>query len=463
MLPRHATPRTPGRPTDGAAGAFVAYLHGRPWLPWQRLTADVAGERLPSGRYAYPIFLALVPRQCGKTVWAHDDTLGRMLEQRDFRAAYAAQTGHVTTERYVERFEELEAGPLAEFVKLRRSQGTERITVPSTRSYMKAFPPKDGALRSSALDRVIVDEAQEHDEVLGRALDTTILPTFTTRPRRQLVIPGTAGTDRSAYLARYREQALAGVPGFGIVEYGALEGEDTDDEEVWKLRHPGLAGGLTDLDALRTARAALGRAGFAREYMNVWTRTATSVINAEDYRAVLTTEPMPDGRICFAVDVAADRSEAVIAACGPDRFLEVIDVLPDAASAARRVLELCARWNAPVVADRVGPTGTVHDDLQLAVTAGDLREDQLITPTAQDVANAAGDFLDDIHHRALTIKAHPAVDAAVEVAALRDLGDGKAWTRRGSAGSIAALVAITNAAWGYSRLPATPRKPVARG
>ena len=138
----------------------------------------------------------------------------------------------------VERIEELAGGPLANRVRLRRSAGTERITLPG-RSYLKAFPPKAGALRSNALDLVIVDEAQEHGVLLGAQLDLTISPVFSTWPRRQLVLVATAGTDSSDYLLRYLENARKTLPGYCVVEFGIHDGEDVDDETLWPLRHPG--------------------------------------------------------------------------------------------------------------------------------------------------------------------------------------------------------------------------------
>lgn len=467
MLPRLATPRSLERPTEGDVGAFIGHLHGRPHLPWQRDTFDLIGELDAFGRLVYDTVVVTVPRQCGKTAGIMDDTTGRMMSHRDYRVAYAAQTGHVTTERFAERFTELEGGPLVDRVKLRRSQGTERITWKSTRSYVKAFPPKDGALRSSALDRVIVDEAQEHSEALGYALDTTIIPTFSTRSvrgpiGRQLVLIGTAGTDASQYLWRYleqaREAARAGIRhGIAVVEYGAYDGEDTDDEAVWIARHPGLAGGLTDLGELRAARRSLGRAGFAREYMNVWSRTSTTVIPPEKWRDVQTSAAMRDGRVTIAVHVAQDRSSASIAACGPDRFLEHIKTVP-VDEAAAEALKIARRQNAgALVCDKSGPSGTVHDELTL--TLGD--DELLVTPTNQDRANGCADLLDDILNGAAVIKSDPDLDAAVEIAALVEGASGKQWDTRGASGNIAPLAAITHAAWGYARMPAPPKKPVA--
>jgi hypothetical protein len=139
------TPRDPSRPT---AGAFVAYLHGRPWTPYQRAIADLIGERTPTGRYAYPVCVIQLPRQVGKTAFAFDLALGRCLEHRDYQVAYTSQTGHATTERFNERMTELATTALAGRVRSRRSAGTERITL-GAGSYLKAFPPKDGAAPTS--------------------------------------------------------------------------------------------------------------------------------------------------------------------------------------------------------------------------------------------------------------------------------------------------------------------------
>ncbi|WP_456820710.1 hypothetical protein [Cellulomonas sp. URHB0016] len=435
----------------------MAHVLGRPWLPWQRQVADVIGERLPDGRYAYPIVVVLVPRQCGKTTFVFDLALGRGLQQHDYRAAYTAQTGHVVTERFGDRFTELEGTLLGSRVRTRRSAGTERITM-SGRSYVKAFPPKDGALRGSALDLVVIDEAQEHDELLGAALDRTVLPVFTTRPRRQLMLVGTAGTDASGYLHRYLEAARAGEPGFALFEWGAHDDDDLDDEDVWTARHPGL-GTLTDLDMMRTARAAMGAAGFAREFLNVWTRTTSHAIPPDAWRSIQHTTDMPPGRLCLGVDVAADRSAASIAIAGPGRHLELIDDGVDVDAAAARVLELAERHGAPIAIDSVGPVGTVLDELRRLIRP-DEHEHRLLVMKMQDVANAAAGFLDDVTATRLSVWPHPALDEAVAAASTRPLGDGFAWSRRRSAGPIAPLVAACAARWGHDHLPPVAPRPI---
>ena len=456
--PRQATPRTPGTPSDGALGAFVAHLHHRPWKAHQRLTADVAGERLPTGRYRYPVVVVTFPRQSAKTTTVLDVAIGRGLQLPDYRVAYAAQTGHKTTENFGARFTELEDGPLAGRVKLRRSAGTERVTLPG-RSYVKAFPPKAGALRSDALDLVIVDEAQEHDELLGELLDQTIIPTFTTRPRRQLWIVFTAGTDRSAYARRYLDAARNREPGYALVDYGAADQATFIDPATWPTEHIGMATGLTDADALAQALSVMGPAGFLREYGNLWTRTQIRVVDPADYAAALQAPetPRPAGRLCLGVDVAADRGSAAIGIAvqttGGRPYVELVDAHTGTDWVTGRILELQATHHAPIAIDRFGAVGTVADALELAGA-------NLLPMRTQDVANAAAGLLDLIGRRAVDIYPAPALTEAVDGLALRPLGDdnGYAYSRKASAAPIAPVVALAAALWGLARLP-TPVRP----
>lgn len=398
-----------------------------------------------------------LPRQAAKTTTALDVAIGRCLQLRDYRVAYAAQTGHKTTENFAQRFTELEDGPLSGRARLRRSAGTERVTLPGG-SYVKAFPPKAGALRSDALDLVIVDEAQEHDVLLGELLDQTIIPTFTTRPRRQLWVVFTAGTDRSAYARRYLDAARAGEPGYALVDFGAT-GDDFTDPACWPAEHVGLASGLTDADALAQALAVMGPGGFLREYGNLWTRTAHRVIAPADLAAVQVDpdSPRPAGRLCLGVDVAADRQSAAVAigvaVPGGPPYVEVVDAHAGTEWVADRLRELQATHGAPIAIDRFGAVGTVADDLELSGA-------NLIPMKAQDVANAAAGLLDAIAAARLAMYPAAAVTEAAEGLALRPLGDGNgyAFSRRASAAPVAPMVAIAAALWGLARLP-TPVRP----
>ena len=459
MLPRLATPRDTTRQTDGALGAFVAHLHGRPWLPWQRAAADVIGEKLPDGHYAYPVVVILVPRQCGKTTFVFDVAVGRGLDYVDYRAAYCAQTGHVTTERFTERINELMGTPLGRITRTRRSAGTERMML-RRGSYLKAFPPKDGALRSSALDLVVVDEAQEIDDDLGHALDATIIPTFNTRPRRQLILIGTAGTAKSGYMRRYLDAARAGEPGYAVIEYGVPAGADATDADLWPTWHPGLAAGLTDTDALRQARATLGEAGFLREYGNVWTvGTDVAAIRPEAWAAAAVPSfPLPARGVALAFDVAVDRSEAAIAAAcrvGDQTHIRLLEQRPGTAWLTDRVEELAKRMRAPVCYDLYGPAVDIGAEL------GRRKLRDLTPYTVADYATACIGLAAEINDGTLTHTDQPPLNLAAATAGRRRLGDRWVWDRRAPGLPITPLIAATLAR--HILTTEQPRKkPVAR-
>jgi hypothetical protein len=463
VLPRAATPRDPARPNTAAAGAFVAVAHSREWLPWQYETARLIGETLPNGRMAYPIVVILVPRQCGKTTFLFDAIMGRCLALADYRCAYTAQTGHVTSERFAERMTELPSTPLARRVSTRRSQGTERFTFRQG-SFLKAFPPKDGALRGSALDLVAIDEAQEVPELLGIALDQTILPTFTTRPRRQYVLIGTAGTDESKYLARYLALARGGAAGVGLVEYGATVDDDPADPAVWHRVHPGLASGLTDDDALASALAVMGPESFAREYLCVWQDSGVRVIPSRAWQQCrrIRSRPIESVAPVLAVDVAPDRSATAIVACWPDQLdgapvLEVVEYAPGTEWAARRLAALYRKHRARIAADNQGPVLTVVDEARRLKVP-------IVQPSVPEYAAACQTILDKIERTELAHRGGKALDAAIAGAVKRPIGDGGwGWARRSATVDVCPFIAGTLALWAHEHRPSGVRPQVYAG
>jgi hypothetical protein len=444
--------------------------------PWAAAAVDILGEQLPdeldehgTRAYAYQFCVVLVPRQSAKTTTALDVALGRCLaapRERPFYAAYAAQTGHVTTERMGDRFTEVSASPfLRDLLKPRLSQGTERLTVLSSKSHIKAYPPKSGALRGNALDLVIVDEGQEHDmEPLGRLLDHTIMGTFTTRPRRQFLILGTAPDRPGTYLEHYATRARAGAPGFALIDYGATPDEDPGDPAVWRRRHPGLAAGLTDESFLRS-QFELDPAGFAREHLNVWPAegagSGAAIPTAAWNRAQLPTEaaalldvarPRADA-LALAVAVDGERA-ALTAAYRLDEhrvLVKVLDAQPGTAWALTEAPALSRRLGLPILVDAFGPAGPVVDELR---AAGAWVE---VVTTGTYTTSCVG-FLSAVLADPPTL-AHlgqPILTAAALTAGRRVLDRGTwAWSRRG--GDVTALESASIAAHAARTAPPGPR------
>lgn len=425
-----------------------ARLLGRTMPPWARAAADVIGEQDGAGHYTHPVCVVLVPRQSAKTTTALDVGLGRGMVERDYRAAYTAQTGHVVTRRMGERMDALALSPLAQRVKPRRSQGTERVSFPARGSFLMAFPPKDGALRSEALDLVIVDEAQEHDDdPLGTALDHTIMPTFTTRPRRQLLVLGTSPGRPGTMLARYAALARSGAPGVALVDYGATEHDDLADPAVWRRVHPGLAAGLTD-EAFLRAQLDLDPEGFAREHMNVWQPDGSGgVIPAREWLACRHPEPevldvLRPPAAGLAVAVARDAARTAVATAylvGGRLLVKVVDERPGTGWVVPVVQDWQRRTRLPVVVDAIGPAGPVVDALKDAGVA-------LEVVTTAGYARACAALLADVLEDGgrLWHLGQPVLDVAAATTGRRPLGERFAWARRGP--DVASLEAVTLAA-----------------
>src|SRR5699024_2193494 len=81
----------------------------------------------------------------------------------------------------------------------------------------------------------------------------------------------------------------------------------------------------------------------------------------------------------------------------------------------------------------------------------------------QQYAAACGTFFRGVLDGTLHHFNDPDLDAAVEIAIKRDLGDGAfGWGRKGAAGSVAELVAVTVAGRPWHTLPAPNHRPLAR-
>lgn len=274
-----------------------------------------------------------MPRQVGKTSGIVSLMLARGYNREDYRAAYTAQRGTVVTERFAARGDgwiyQLQRTPIGHLYDYSRSAGAERITHRVNGSFLRGFPPVVGRLRGPASDAIVLDEAQEHTDDNAGELLATVVPTMNTRPRRQLILAGTAGGP--GWWRDYYDAARAGE--HALVEVGTWPDDaDPDDEDVWARFHPGVLSGLTDLDALRTARKALGRERFAREYGNRWSDapTADAIVDVSKWDGLRDVrDPAAQRPIGAGIDVSLDRSRSSLVTVTADGHLRLrADLVP---------------------------------------------------------------------------------------------------------------------------------------
>jgi hypothetical protein len=437
-------------------------------MPWQGRASALLNEIDPrTGRRRNPFVVVTIQRQAGKTSWLLAECVDRALFDGPRRRVwYTAQNGQYARDQWAELADQLmdDASPFAGRLSIMRRNGAECLTFPNGSTF-RPFPPTRDALHSKQSDLVIVDEAWRHDAERGAALLQGIGPTQATRPGAQVVVVSTAGAlDTSTFLKPLVDRGRGGDPALAYLEYSVADDVDPFDLDAIVAAHPAVGWTIDRSFLEREAGVLADMPGeYVRAYGNRWTKTLERAIDGNLWQAAATPRPLPAGRVVLAADVAQDQTRGAIVACNGG-VLEVVESRPGTAWVAGRVRELVARWDpAAVLVDRAGPSSTVADDLTNPERDPDTRRRpdpvDLFPMTTSTYAAACARFMDDLTNRRILYRAAPALDAAVDAAATRKVGDGWVWARRSAAGPICELVAATLASWGDRHRPAAPVTP----
>jgi hypothetical protein len=451
--PLYATPRDPSRETLGAAVAEVAEQLGTPFMPWQRLVADVAMELDPAtGLLAYSEVDATLPRQSGKTTLELAVLVHRCRTWARSRVLYSAQDRiHARLKWEDDHVAALQRSPYRGEFKVRYQRGDETIRWHNG-SRHGITAPGEKAGHSDVLDVAVADEAWGLED---SRLEQGLSPTMITRPQPQLWVVSTAGTHKSAYLrgkverGRARSQR-AGRGSVAYFEWSALPGSDPADPTTWWGCMPALGHTVTEA-RIAAEYERLELADFCRAYCNLWPGDIPAdwlVIGEADWRALADPDSAAVDPVAFAADVTPERAHAAIAVAGLRAdglgHAEVVDHRPGTTWAVGRLVELAERWQpCAVVVDEVGPAGSLIAPLEAAGL-------EVVKPSTRARAAADGGFYDAVAERSLRYVPRPALDAAVAGAATRPLGDSWAWARKGLSTDICPLVAVSLARWGHA-------------
>lgn len=425
---------------------------------WQWAVAEVAGELADDGTgWRYPVIVLSVPRRAGKSTLTLAANLDRLDLVDNARGWYTAQTREHAAKLYRDEWVPMLA-PLDRLYRLRKSQGSEGVHKRRGSSRLQLFAPTANALHSTNADTVTIDEAWAFTIESGEAVESGTRPAQLTRPWRQTWIVSAGGTIESTWWDRWLCAGEAGTPGVALFDFGAdptAADYDPGDPDVWRRSHP-VAHDPTVFAALQTEWATrTDDAAFERPYLNVWPRPSQAVAAGAglDHNLWTAAGDGPPARppVAYALDVAADRSGAAIAAAAvlaDGRIaVEIVDGRPGLGWIARAIRDLRTEHRGvPIVAD----------SLVAASIVGELnRSAAIVEPLgASDHARACGTFVDLLDGR-LCHRSQAVLDDAVAGAARRPLGDAWLWSRSRSGVSIAPLVAATLAAYiAHTRRPA---------
>jgi hypothetical protein len=433
-------------------------------MPWQRLVADIGTEVDADGLPRYPVVVVTVPRQSGKTTLLRALAVHRLLTTADASVWLTAQRRNDARDTWSQAVRLVERSRLAGAVTVRRTNGSEALSVPRTGSEFRVFAPAEDALHGKTTDLVCVDEGWAFTAERGAQLMQAIVPTQATRPHAQVWIVSTAGTDRSTWLRDYVDRARAALAdgahdelGFAYFEWSIPDGADVADPAVYAAHHPALGHTITGR-ALAAAQTAMDGAEFARAYGNRWTGADAFLVDPAEWDTGRTRDPIaPASPVAFAVEITPDRAHAYIVAAGRTadgrRAVEIADHGPDTDWVFARLCRMVDRWR-PVAVDPIGPA-------RMVLTAAQRRRSPipLVEITAGRYCEAWGDLVDGLHTGTVQHRAHARLDAAAASATGRIVHEQVVISR---AGHAAPLVAAMLAAYALDNPATTTPAPALR-
>lgn len=347
----------------------------------------------------------------------------------------------------------------ASLVDFNAGRGEELIYLPGTTVSLEFRARSGGSGRGFTTDRLTLDEAL----YLTSADLGALLPTMLTRRGAQVRYGSSAGLPRSSALRDLRERGRAeSDPRLFYVEHGSTRrpcaretcphvvgtpGCALDDRELWWQANCALWCGRIDEENIDDLRRSMPASEFMREVLVWWEDPPDGGgVFALDLWASLATGTAKLHQPFLSVEVALDRSVATIGAAWmlDDRpHLEIVEDHPGVGWVIERVKTLASRYKAAgVVLDMGTEAAGLADDLEAAGL-------NVVRVGTADRSVACGTWFDLAHAAGLTHSGDPAMATAIGNARWKDVGEGaRAFTRRCSAGDIAALYAVVLALHG---------------
>lgn len=350
--------------------------------------------------------------------------------------------------------------------RISRSHGEEGIELKNGCRIRFRTRTKGGG-RGFSSDCLILDEAM----ILPESAHGALLPTLSARPNPQVWYTGSA-VDQEIHedgivLARIRERGRSGAdPSLAYFEWSIPHDEESSpdhvEEEVandvasWSAANPGL-GFRIRAEHIGHEYRSMDARTFAVERLGVgdWPPTdrfAGSVINLAQWQRLLDPTSAPAGSICFAFDVAPNRSSAAISVAGrrSDGLLH-IEVVEHKAGTGWVAPKLEALWRKhepkAILCDAASPAGSLINELEE-------RGLQVESLSGTDHGRACGMIYDLVEQEELRHLGTSELKAAVRGAKSRPLGDSWAWGRKKSSVDITPLVSCTLAVWKAAQLEA---------
>ena len=447
--------------TLGPEVGDVARLAGFTPDPEQQLALDGIFAIRPDGRAQVRDYGICAPRQNLKTGLLKMCALGWLYVTEERLIVWSAHEFGTSQEAFRDMCTLIESNPDldAEVQKIHYANGDEAIELTGDRRLKFKARTKSGG-RGLTGNRIVLDEAM----YLRPGHMGSLVPTLRAVRDPQLLLAGSAGMVDSAVWRSYRDRGRAGGdPRLGWLEYAdpepggcarddcdhhfGIDGCALDDRARWWATNTALGRRITE-DTLEADRRSLPPEEDARETLGWWEDPPDGggILDLEEWAALTATDRSP-ARPVFSIEVALDRSRTLIGAGwvhGGKPHVEVVEQRGGTEWVAERLAELTLKYHAgPIVLDAGTEAASLEPDLEAQGL-------QVVKLTRADRAAACGRFFDAATSGGLTHNGDPVLAEALRSARWKDSEGSRVFSRRGSAGDIAALYAVTFALHGLT-------------
>lgn len=413
---------------------------------WQQGAGRLILSKTADGKYAATVGgvgLSL-PRQVGKTYLVGAISFALCIDIPGLTVIWTSHHARTAAETFLAMQGFARRRKVAPHIEaVYRGSGDEEIRFRNGSRILFGARERGFGRGFAGVDILVCDEAQIlTDKALDNMLATLNQPSTGNALPLFMGTPPTP-TDPSEAFRRMRADALAGELADGVwIECGADEDADPDDRAAWAKANPSYPH-RTPVTSMLRLRKKLTLDSWKREGLGIWDSDGAGVLPGWGNLFVDAVLP-PPAAIGLAVSLDSAWGSIASADLWDDERvnLSAVDRRPGTAWLVGEAKRIQTERGCAVVVDEKCPDGTLVEALDVAGV------DVTVMKLA-DLVAACSEMVNRVRQATVTHQRTTELDAAIDVADWRDVGDGRrVFGRKKSAGPVDMLEAATAAMWG---------------